>query len=70
MYGGVGSIKNVSNINGWSICQLEIFSSVTKKREEDELPALINIGSCGLHVIHGAFKTGVEATNWNIKNFA
>ena len=54
MYGGVGSIKNVSNINGWSICQLEIFSSVTKKREEDELPALINIGSCGLHVIHGA----------------
>ena len=67
VYGGVGSIKNVSNINGWSICQLEIFSSVTKKREEDELPALINIGSCGLHVIHGAFKTGVEATNWNIK---
>ena len=47
----------------------EFFNSVTKKREEDELPALINIGSCGLHVIHGAFKTGVEATNWNIKKF-
>ena len=45
----------------------KFFNSVTKKREEDELPALINIGSCGLHVIHGAFKTGVEATNWNIK---
>ena len=63
----------------YQICQISIdgpsikwkfFNSVTKKREEDELPALINIGSCGLHVIHGAFKTGVEATNWNIKNFA
>ena len=42
------------------------FSIVSPKREEDELPALINIGSCGLHVIHGAFKTGVEATNWNV----
>ena len=45
----------------------EFFNSVSRKREEDELPALINIGSCGLHVVHGAFKTGVEATNWNIK---
>ena len=45
----------------------EFFNSVTKKREEDELPALINIVSCGLHVIYGAFKTGVEATDWNIK---
>ena len=45
----------------------KFFNTVTKKREEDELPALINIGSCSLHVIHGTFKTGVEATNWNIK---
>ena len=33
----------------------KFFNSVPKKREEVELPALINIGSCGLHVIHGAF---------------
>ena len=45
----------------------KFFNGVTKKREEDELHALINIGSCGLHVIHGAFQTGVDATNWNIK---
>ena len=37
------------------------FSIVSPKREEDELPALINIGIRGLYVIHGAFKTGVEA---------
>ena len=29
----------------------KFFNSVTKKREEEELPALINIGSFGLHVI-------------------
>ena len=27
---------------------------------------LMNIGRCGLHVIHGAFKTGVQAIKWNI----
>ena len=29
--------------------------------------AMVNIGSCGLHIIHGAFKTGIEATGWNMK---
>ena len=24
------------------------------------------IGSCGLHVVHGTFKTGVIATNWEL----
>ena len=43
------------------------FSIVSPKREKDELPALINIGSCGLHGIHRAFKTGMEPTNWNFK---
>ena len=68
--------KHMEELDQSKMCQISVdvasvnwkfFSSVTKKREEDELPALINIGSCGLHVIHGAFKTGVEATNWNIK---
>ena len=45
----------------------KFLNSVTKKREEDELSTLMNIGSCGFHVIHGAFKAGVETTNWNIK---
>ena len=71
--------KCMEEVDQSKLCQISMdrpsvnwkfFNSVTKKREEDELPALINIGSCGLHVIHGAFKTGVEATNWNIKNFA
>ena len=27
----------------------------------------MNIGSCGLHIIHGAFKSGTEATNRQLK---
>ena len=45
----------------------KFYEAVTKDRAEDKLHQLINIGSCGLHVIHGAFKSDAEATNWNIK---
>ena len=30
-------------------------------------PNIIDIGSCSLHVVHGAFKSGIEATNWDLK---
>jgi hypothetical protein len=30
------------------------------------MPSLLNIGSCSLHIVHGAFKTGAQATGWNI----
>ena len=45
----------------------KFYEAMTKVRAENELHELINIGNCGLHVIHGAFKSGSEATNWNIK---
>ena len=44
------------------------YNEVVKQRQEMELHQLINIGSCGLHIIHDAFKTGVEKTEWCIKN--
>ena len=28
---------------------------------------MIDIGTCELHVVHGAFKCGIERTDWNIK---
>ena len=37
-------------------------------RAEHQLPKLVNIGSCSLHIIHSAFKTGAESTNWAIKS--
>ena len=27
-----------------------------------------NIGSCNLHVVHGALKSATEATMWNLKS--
>ena len=38
------------------------FKKMQKHREQEELSQLINIGSCGLYVIHEAFQTGATAT--------
>ena len=48
--------------------------SVHKKlkniRSCEKVPQLFEVGSCGLHVIHGAFQSGVKTTGWEIeKNF-
>ena len=45
----------------------KFFDALMKYRSECELPQLINIGSCSLHTVHGALKTAVESTSWNIK---
>lgn len=37
-----------------------------RKETYPEAPDILDIGSCGLHVIHGAFKTGANASGWNI----
>ena len=43
------------------------FDEIVKWRNEMEMNPLINLGSCGLHILHGAFKSGIEATDWGIK---
>ena len=45
---------------------LKFLSEMKKLRLEDELASLIDIGSCNIHVIHGAFKTGSESSGWNL----
>ena len=37
-----------------------------RAQTDPDLPHLINVGSCGLHVVHGAFKYGVTATGWKL----
>ena len=46
----------------------KLLSLLCEDREKDDadLPKLLNIGSCGLHVVHGAFYTGCRTTDWNI----
>ena len=55
------------NISGWPKCPLEVSTKSSDHREVREQPLLVDIGSCGLHTIHGAFKAGVQSTNWMLK---
>ena len=38
--------------------------SELRKAENPDAPDLLEIGSCGLHVVHGSFGTGVKETDW------
>ena len=40
---------------------------LSKLRVDHQFPKLVNIGSCSLHISHGAFKTGSEKSGWEIK---
>ena len=46
------------------------FEQLTEDRNisDPELPQFVNTGLCGLHIVHGAFKTGAVATGWHIDN--
>ena len=45
----------------------KFFNLLQKDRVEKEQHNLIDIGSCSLHIIHGASKTGAESSGWNMK---
>ena len=40
---------------------------LNEERNAKDLPKLIDIGTCGLHTVHGGFKTGAEKTDWSLK---
>ena len=44
-----------------------VLSKMTKFREDEEMPPLDCIDSCGLHVISGALQSGVKAAEWGTK---
>ena len=44
---------------------LKFFKDFTEDRGED-LPKLLDLGTCSLHVIHGAFTTGIQKTGWGL----
>ena len=43
---------------------LSVLTMLHDDRCEKDYPKIIDIGSCSLHVLHGAFKSGAEATDW------
>ena len=44
-----------------------VFDLLSSDRSENELPVLSNLGSCGMHVVHGAFQTGIKASDWSLE---
>jgi len=45
----------------WNVLEL-----LQQERAKEERPEIVNIGSCGLHIVHGAFKTGIQTSERNI----
>ena len=45
----------------------KFIESLRRYRLENEKSQMTEIGSCGLHFIHGAYKTSAESTNWELK---
>ena len=45
---------------------LKFLNLYDEKRDLDEFPSLVDIGTCGLHTIHGSLKTGVKLSGWEI----
>ena len=44
-----------------------MLTNVQKSRSEGNLPKLLDIGSCNLHTLHLAFKTGAKETGWELQ---
>nr|CAD7393780.1 unnamed protein product [Timema cristinae] len=47
-----------------AVPQSEHLKSVT----DNEVCSLLNLGTCGLHVVHGSLRTGVESVDWDISS--
>ena len=45
-------------------CKWSVVKMLDDDHCEKDYPKIIDIGSCSLHVLHGAFKSGVEAADW------
>ena len=48
------------------IQELDMKKIVEERNQNDDYPALIDIGSCSLHVVHGAFRSSVQKAKWGL----
>ena len=47
---------------------IKLLQVVQDDRKDKGLPHLLDIGTCGLHTLHGSFKTGIEKSEWEMKS--
>lgn len=67
--------KGIEPLNGAKMLQISMdgpkanwsfLNLMNADRKELGMPELIEIGSCSLHVLHGAFRYGMEHTEWRL----
>ena len=46
---------------------LKSYKEFSRLYKEENCYCLIDVGTCSLHTVHSSFRTGVEATGWNVK---
>ena len=46
----------------------KFYRNLFQERKGEELPDLLNIGSCSLHVVHESLKKGAKESGWNLGN--
>ena len=47
---------------------IKLLQVVQDDRKDKGLPYLLDIRTCGLHTLHGSFKTGIEKSEWEMKS--
>ena len=47
---------------------LKFLKQIVSERNQTDanIPQLLELGSCSLHKVHGAFSAGIQKTGWNI----
>ena len=66
LYLNPSSLVQIS-IDGCNV-NMKFYHNLFQERKSEELPDLLNIGSCSLHFVHGSFEKGTEESGWNLDN--
>ena len=43
-----------------------VLNDLVENQKRDQLPPVEDIGSCNLHIVSGAFQSGIKATSWDL----
>ena len=62
----VSHSANIQQSMGGPNVNWKFYTDLTKERNSEELPQLLNIGSCGLHIVHGGLQKGVNESGWKL----
>ena len=45
----------------------DVLKKHSQHRAKEEMPSLIELGSCGLHIVYGALQTGMKESDWKLE---